>query len=557
MFFKIFAIVAVISIKISIFAAASKLIDKQDMTLQEEITRRRTFAVIAHPDAGKTTLTEKLLLFGGAIHIAGAVKSNKIKKGATSDFMEIERQRGISVATSVMGFEYKDIKINILDTPGHEDFAEDTYRTLTAVDSVIIVIDGAKGVESQTRKLMNVCRMRNTPVMVFVNKLDRPCKDPFDLLDEIENELQIRVRPLSFPISSGPTFKGVYNLYEHNINLFTSDERQTADATTVQIEDISSPELDTLISERYATQLRDDIELVEGVYEQFEREQYLAGRLAPVFFGSAVNNFGVRELLECFIRIAPSPRPSTTQTRNVEPAEQKLTGFIFKIHANMDPNHRDRIAFMKICSGVFERNKNYLHVPSGKSMKFSSPTAFMAEKKSVIDFAYPGDIVGLHDSGGFKIGDTFTEGEKLKFTGIPSFSPELFRYIENADPMKFKQLAKGIDQLMDEGVAQLFVSSLNGRKIIGTVGALQFEVIEYRLEHEYGAKCRWEPISIHKACWIESDNAEQLADFKRRKHANMAVDKHGRDVFLADTSYSLALAQEKFPDIRFHFTSEF
>lgn len=557
MFFKILPIVAVISIKISIFAAASKLIDKQDMTLQEEITRRRTFAVIAHPDAGKTTLTEKLLLFGGAIHIAGAVKSNKIKKGATSDFMEIERQRGISVATSVMGFEYKDIKINILDTPGHEDFAEDTYRTLTAVDSVIIVIDGAKGVESQTRKLMNVCRMRNTPVMVFVNKLDRPCKDPFDLLDEIENELQIRVRPLSFPISSGPTFKGVYNLYEHNINLFTSDERQTADATTVQIEDISSPELDSLISERYATQLRDDIELVEGVYEQFEREQYLAGRLAPVFFGSAVNNFGVRELLECFIRIAPSPRPSTTQTRNVEPAEQKLTGFIFKIHANMDPNHRDRIAFMKICSGVFERNKNYLHVPSGKSMKFSSPTAFMAEKKSVIDFAYPGDIVGLHDSGGFKIGDTFTEGEKLKFTGIPSFSPELFRYIENADPMKFKQLAKGIDQLMDEGVAQLFVSSLNGRKIIGTVGALQFEVIEYRLEHEYGAKCRWEPISIHKACWIESDNAEQLADFKRRKHANMAVDKHGRDVFLADTSYSLALAQEKFPDIRFHFTSEF
>ena len=557
LFFKILPIVAVISIKISIFAAASKPIDKQDMTLQEEITRRRTFAVIAHPDAGKTTLTEKLLLFGGAIHIAGAVKSNKIKKGATSDFMEIERQRGISVATSVMGFEYKDIKINILDTPGHEDFAEDTYRTLTAVDSVIIVIDGAKGVESQTRKLMNVCRMRNTPVMVFVNKLDRPCKDPFDLLDEIENELQIRVRPLSFPISSGPTFKGVYNLYEHNINLFTSDERQTADATTVQIEDISSPELDTLISERYATQLRDDIELVEGVYEQFEREQYLAGRLAPVFFGSAVNNFGVRELLECFIRIAPSPRPSTTQTRNVEPAEQKLTGFIFKIHANMDPNHRDRIAFMKICSGVFERNKNYLHVPSGKSMKFSSPTAFMAEKKSVIDFAYPGDIVGLHDSGGFKIGDTFTEGEKLKFTGIPSFSPELFRYIENADPMKFKQLAKGIDQLMDEGVAQLFVSSLNGRKIIGTVGALQFEVIEYRLEHEYGAKCRWEPISIHKACWIESDNAEQLADFKRRKHANMAVDKHGRDVFLADTSYSLALAQEKFPDIRFHFTSEF
>ena len=527
------------------------------MALIDEITKRRTFAVIAHPDAGKTTLTEKLLLFGGAIHVAGAVKSNKIKKSTTSDFMEIERQRGISVATSVMGFNYKDVKINILDTPGHEDFAEDTYRTLTAVDSVIIVIDGAKGVEAQTRKLMNVCRMRNTPVMVFINKLDRPCKDPFDLLDEVERELQIRVRPLAFPISSGDTFKGVYNIYEKNLSLFTTDERQTADAETVDFSDIASPELDDYITPKFATQLREDLELVEGVYDDFNREDYLQGTLAPVFFGSAVNNFGVRELLECFIRIAPSPRPSTTETRNIEPSEQKMTGFIFKIHANMDPNHRDRLAFMKICSGTFERNKNYLHVRSGKQLKFSSPTAFMAEKKSVIDFAYPGDIVGLHDTGTFKIGDTFTEGEKLKFTGIPSFSPELFRYIENADPMKFKQLAKGVDQLMDEGVAQLFTSSLNGRKIIGTVGQLQFEVIQYRLEHEYGAKCRWEPISIYKACWIESDNVEQLADFKRRKHSNMAVDKHGRDVFLADTSYALALAQENFKDIRFHFTSEF
>ncbi len=527
------------------------------MTLQEEITRRRTFAVIAHPDAGKTTLTEKLLLFGGAIHVAGAVKSNKIKKGATSDFMEIERQRGISVATSVMGFEYKELKINILDTPGHEDFAEDTYRTLTAVDSVIIVIDGAKGVESQTRKLMEVCRMRNTPVIVFINKLDRPCKDPFDLLDEVENELKIRVRPLSFPISSGDSFKGVYNIYEEQLSLFTSDERQTADASTVEIKDLSSELLTDHIGEKFARQLREDVELVEGVYDPFEREEYLAGRLAPVFFGSAVNNFGVRELLECFIRIAPSPRPATTETRPVEPQEPKLTGFVFKIHANMDPNHRDRIAFLKICSGTFERNKNYLHVRSGKQLKFSSPTAFMAEKKSVIDFAYPGDIVGLHDTGNFAIGDTFTEGEKLKFTGIPSFSPEQFRYIENADPLKFKQLAKGIDQLMDEGVAQLFTSSLNGRKIIGTVGALQFEVIQYRLEHEYGAKCRWEPISIYKACWIRSENQEQLADFKRRKHTNMAVDKHGRDVFLADTSYTLALAQENFKDIEFYFTSEF
>ena len=525
------------------------------MTLQEEITRRRTFAIISHPDAGKTTLTEKLLLFGGAIHVAGAVKSNKIKKTATSDFMEIERQRGISVATSVMGFEYGGCKINILDTPGHEDFAEDTYRTLTAVDSVIIVIDGAKGVETQTRRLMNVCRMRKTPVMVYINKLDRPSKDPFDLLDEVENELQIKVRPLAFPISNGPSFKGVYNIFEQNLSLFLSDERLTADAETVDIK-LDSPDLEKYIG-RYAQQLRDDVELVDGVYEPFDREAYLRGELAPVFFGSAINNFGVRELLECFINIAPSPRPSTTSQRPIEPSEQKMTGFVFKIHANMDPNHRDRIAFLKICSGTFERNKNYLHVRSGKQLKFSSPTAFMAEKKSVIDFAYPGDIVGLNDTGNFKIGDTFTEGEKLTFTGIPSFAPELFRYIENADPMKFKQLSKGIDQLMDEGVAQLFTSSLNGRKIIGTVGALQFEVIQYRLEHEYGAKCRYEPISIYKACWIESDNAAQLTDFKRRKHTNMAVDKHGRDVFLADTSYALALAQENFPDIRFHFTSEF
>lgn len=526
------------------------------MTLQEEITRRRTFAVIAHPDAGKTTLTEKLLLFGGAIHVAGAVKSNKIKKSATSDFMEIERQRGISVATSVMGFEYEGKKINILDTPGHQDFAEDTYRTLSAVDSVIIVIDGAKGVETQTRKLMEVCRMRATPVMVFINKLDRPAKEPFDLLDEVERELKIRVRPLAFPISSGPDFKGVYNLYEHSLTLFKAIDRQSI-ADTVEISDLASPEIDQYIGEKLAEQLRNDVELVEGVYDEFDREAYLKGELAPVFFGSAVNNFGVRELLECFLRIAPSPRPAHTETRDVEANEPKMTGFVFKIHANMDPNHRDRIAFMKICSGVFERNKNYLHVRSGKQQKFSAPTAFMAEKKSVIDFAYPGDIVGLHDTGNFKIGDTFTEGEKLRFTGIPSFSPEQFRYIENADPMKFKQLAKGIDQLMDEGVAQLFTSSLNGRKIIGTVGALQFEVIQYRLEHEYNASCRWDPISIYKACWIDSDNQEQLTDFKRRKHTNMAVDKHGRDVFLADTSYALSLAQENFKDIRFHFTSEF
>ena len=525
------------------------------MDLKQEIQRRRTFAIISHPDAGKTTLTEKLLLFGGAIHVAGAVKSNKIKRGATSDFMEIERQRGISVATSVMGFEYKDVKINILDTPGHEDFAEDTYRTLTAVDSVIIVIDGAKGVETQTRKLMEVCRMRNTPVMVFINKLDRPSKDPFDLLDEIEKELKIKVRPLAWPISTGPTFKGVYDLYADRLSLFFAQDKQTAEGEQLDIR-LNDPTIDKYIAP-FTQQLHDDLELVEGVYPPFDLERYRKGEIAPVFFGSALNNFGVRELLDCFIRIAPSPGPSHTVQRDIDPYEPKMTGFVFKIHANMDPNHRDRIAFLKICSGRFERNKPYLHVRSGKNIKFAAPTAFMAEKKSVIDEAFPGDIVGLHDTGNFKIGDTFTEGEQLQFVGIPSFSPELFRYIENGDPMKFKQLAKGIDQLMDEGVAQLFISQMNGRKIIGTVGALQFEVIQYRLEHEYGAICRYEPVQVYKACWVESDNTAQMDDFRRRKFNNMARDKHGREVFLADTSYALAMAQEKFPNIRFHFTSEF
>ena len=522
--------------------------------MNQEIERRRTFAIIAHPDAGKTSLTEKLLLFGGQIQVAGAVKSNKIKKTATSDWMEIEKQRGISVTTSVMEFDYHDYKINILDTPGHQDFAEDTYRTLTAVDSVIIVVDGAKGVETQTRKLMEVCRMRKTPVIIFVNKMDREAKDPFDLLDELEDELQIHVRPLTWPIESGERFKGVYNLYEHNLNLFQPSKQVVAEKIAV---DINTEELDNQIGTDLADRLRSELELLEGVYPEFETTEYLKGELAPVFFGSALNNFGVEELLNTFVEIAPSPRPTKTEEREVNPDEEKFTGFVFKITANIDPNHRSCIAFCKVCSGKFSRNTPYYHVRHDKTMRFSSPTQFMAQRKTTVDEAWAGDIIGLPDNGTFKIGDTLTEGEKLHFRGIPSFSPEMFKYIENADPMKQKQLAKGIDQLMDEGVAQLFTSSLNGRKIIGTVGALQFEVIQYRLEHEYGAKCRWEPISIYKACWIESDNAEQLADFKRRKHSNMAVDKHGRDVFLADTSYALALAQENFKDIRFYFTSEF
>ncbi|MCM1522414.1 MAG: peptide chain release factor 3 [Muribaculaceae bacterium] len=525
------------------------------MSLKEEISRRRTFAIISHPDAGKTTLTEKLLLFGGAIHIAGAVKSNKIKKTATSDWMEIEKQRGISVATSVMGFNYGDYKINILDTPGHQDFAEDTYRTLTAVDSVIIVVDVAKGVERQTRKLMEVCRMRNTPVIIFVNKLDREGRDPFDILDELESELKIKVRPLSWPINIGERFKGVYNIYEHGLDLFTPDKQRVSER--VEIDSLSDPRIDEAVGEADAAKLRDDIELIEGVYPPFDKEEYLAGEVAPVFFGSALNTFGVKELLDCFVEIAPSPRPIEAEEREVDPEEEGFTGFVFKIHANMDPNHRSCIAFVKVCSGKFERNAPYRQMRTGKTLRFASPTAFMAQKKSIVDDAYPGDIVGIPDTGNFKIGDTLTSGETLHFKGLPSFSPEMFKYIENADPMKAKQLDKGIQQLMDEGVAQLFVNQFNGRKIIGTVGQLQFEVIQYRLEHEYGAQCRWEPLSLYKACWIESDDPAALEAFKKRKHQFMALDREGRDVFLADSPYVLQMAQNDFPKIRFHFSSEF
>ena len=519
-----------------------------------EIERRRTFAIISHPDAGKTTLTEKFLLFGGQIQVAGAVKSNKIRKSATSDWMEIEKQRGISVSTSVMEFDYRDYKVNILDTPGHQDFAEDTFRTLTAVDSAIIVVDGAKGVETQTRKLMEVCRMRNTPVIIFINKMDREGRDPFDLLDELEQELQIHVRPLSWPINQGVKFKGVYNIYENQLNLFTPDKQRVTEKIEV---DIDSDELDNQIGEADAKQLRDDLELVAGVYPEFEVDTYRSAEVAPVFFGSALNNFGVQELLDCFVEIAPSPHPTKAEERDVNPDEQKFTGFIFKITANIDPNHRSCIAFCKVCSGKFVRNQPYLHVRQNKTLRFSSPTQFMAQRKSTIDEAWAGDIVGLPDNGIFKIGDTLTEGERIHFRGLPSFSPELFKYIENDDPMKSKQLEKGINQLMDEGVAQLFINQFNGRKIIGTVGQLQFEVIQYRLENEYNARCRWEPLHLYKACWIESDDEKELENFKKRKYQYMAKDREGRDVFLADSGYVLQMAQEDFKNIKFHFTSEF
>ncbi|MFC5046742.1 peptide chain release factor 3 [Aquimarina hainanensis] len=528
------------------------------MKFTEEIQRRRTFGIISHPDAGKTTLTEKLLLFGGAIQEAGAVKSNKIKKGATSDFMEIERQRGISVATSVLAFEYKSYKINILDTPGHKDFAEDTFRTLTAVDSVIVVIDVAKGVEEQTEKLVSVCRMRNIPMIVFINKLDREGKDAFELLDEIEQKLGLTITPLSFPIGMGYDFKGIYNIWEKNINLFSGDSRKNIEET-IEVSDLSSPELSDLIGDTAADTLREEIELVEGIYPSFDQEAYKNGELQPVFFGSALNNFGVRELLDCFISIAPPPRPKESDLRVVHPEEKDFTGFVFKIHANMDPKHRDRLAFIKIVSGTFERNAPYLHTRLNKKMKFSSPNAFFAERKEIVDISYPGDIVGLHDTGNFKIGDTLTTGEKLNYKGVPSFSPEFFRYINNADPLKSKQLAKGIDQLMDEGVAQLFTLEMNGRKVIGTVGALQYEVIQYRLEHEYGAKCTYENLNVHKACWVdpEDENGEEFKEFKRVKNKFLAKDKHGQLVFFADSSFSLQMTEQKYPAIKFHYTSEF
>lgn len=525
------------------------------MGLVQEIERRRTFAIISHPDAGKTTLTEKLLLFGGAIQVAGAVKSNKIKKAATSDFMEIERQRGISVATSVMGFEYRDRKINILDTPGHQDFAEDTYRTLTAVDSVIVVIDVAKGVEPQTEKLVQVSRMRNIPIIVFINKLDRVGKDSFELLDEIEQKLGLHVTPLSWPIGMGKELRGVYSLYEKRLILFDAHQKQEADSS-LEIRDLNDPLLDKHLYEQ-ANTLRNELELVHGVYPDFSEEEYRRGNLNPVFFGSAVNNFGVRELLDCFVDIAPHPGPSLTDERIVEPHEKAFSGFVFKIHANMDPKHRDRLAFVKICSGIFQRNTNYKHVRLDRSLKFSSPTSFMADKKSIIDEAFPGDIVGLHDTGNFKIGDSLTEGEDLHFTGIPSFSPEFFKSVENADPMKTKQLNKGVDQLMDEGVAQLFTMEMNGKKIIGTVGPLQFEVIEYRLKHEYSASVRFEPVQVHKAVWVECSDKKMLEEFKKFKFRNLAHDKHGRLVFLADSAFALQMTQDKFPQIKFHFKSEF
>jgi peptide chain release factor 3 len=525
------------------------------MKYQKEIEKRRTFAIISHPDAGKTTLTEKLLLFGGAIQVAGAVKSNKIKKHATSDFMEIERQRGISVATSVMTFEYEGHLINLLDTPGHKDFAEDTYRTLTAVDSVILVVDSVNGVEDQTRRLMEVCRMRDTPVIVFINKMDRDGKNRFDLLEEIEKELKLSLHPMTWPINSGKDFKGVYNLDNKSLRLFTASTKAEED-DVIAIHDLSDALLDEKIGERDAATLREDVELIDAVHGELSGKDYLSGKVAPVFFGSAVNNFGVKELLETFVKISPLPQPRETSKREVMPSEDKFSGFIFKIHANLDPKHRDRIAFMRVCSGKFERNKYFHHVRLDKDIRFSNPYSFMARSKDIIEDAYPGDVVGLFDTGNFKIGDTLTEGEDFYFTGIPTFSPEIFKELVNKDPMKTKQLEKGIQQLTDEGVAQLFTQYGGTKKIIGCVGELQFEVIQYRLLHEYGAACDFRTLPFYKACWLTSDDQKKLEDFLRFKQQNSAEDKDSHPVYLAQSEWFLNTEIQNNPDIRFHFSSE-
>ena len=524
------------------------------MKYHNEIQRRRSFAIISHPDAGKTTLTEKFLLFGGAIQVAGAVKSNKIKKFATSDFMEIERQRGISVATSVMSFEYNKTLINLLDTPGHKDFAEDTYRTLTAVDSVILVVDSVNGVEDQTRRLMEVCRMRDTPVIVFVNKMDRDGKNRFDLLEEIEKELNLALHPMTWPINSGKEFKGVYDLDQKSLLLFTANTK--ADEDSISISDINDKVLDEKLGDKDAAQLREDVELVDGVHGQLDVANYLAGKVAPVFFGSAINNFGVKEMLDTFIRIAPTPRSRQTTTREVDVEEEKMSGFVFKIHANLDPKHRDRIAFFRVCSGRFERNKYFHHVRMDKDVRFSNPYSFMARDKSIIEDAYAGDVVGLFDTGNFKIGDTLTEGENFFFTGIPSFSPEIFKEVVNKDPLKTKQLEKGLMQLTDEGVAQLFTQFGGNKKIIGCVGELQFEVIQYRLLHEYGASVVFNSLPFYKACWLTSTNEAKLQDFLRFKQANSGEDKDGHPVYLAQSEWFLNTEKTNNPDIEFHFTSE-
>ena len=522
--------------------------------LHNEISRRRTFAIISHPDAGKTTLTEKLLLFGGAIQMAGTVKARKAARHATSDWMKLEKERGISVTSSVMQFKYRDRVVNLLDTPGHADFSEDTYRTLTAVDSALMVIDCAKGVEERTIRLMEVCRLRQTPIFTFINKLDREGREPIELLDEVESVLGIQCAPVTWPIGMGKRLKGVYHLQQDAVYLYESGKNYVTQEADV-IPGLDNPELDERLGGA-ASELRDEIELVQGASHEFDETAYLEGRQTPVFFGSAINNFGVTPLLDSFVAHAPPPWPRETVGRTVEPDEKKLSGFVFKIQANMDPAHRDRVAFMRICSGRFQSGMKMHHVRLGKSVKAANALTFMAQDREHVDSAWPGDIVGLHNHGTISIGDTFTEGESLQFTGIPHFAPELFRRARLRDPLKLKALQKGLAQLSEEGATQFFKPLMGNELILGAVGVLQFDVVAYRLKNEYNVEAVFEDVAVQTARWIDCEDEKMLADFKRQLQNNLAEDGAGQLVYLAPTRVNLQLTEERWPDIGFAATRE-
>ncbi len=525
-----------------------------DRNLVNEIKRRRTFAIISHPDAGKTTLTEKLLLFGGAIQVAGTIKGKKSSRHATSDWMEMEKQRGISVTTSVMQFPHGDSIINLLDTPGHEDFSEDTYRTLTAVDSALMVIDCAKGVEARTIKLMEVCRLRDTPIITFINKLDREGQDPIDLLDEVETVLKIQCAPITWPIGMGKRFKGVFNLYEDRVKLFSATHGGKLLEGEI-IEGLDNPLLDELLGDQ-ADELREEIELVKGASNTFSLDEYLAGKQTPVFFGSAINNFGVGELLDAFDQLAPPPQSRKAQSRDVEPEESAFSGFVFKIQANMDPAHRDRVAFLRVCSGEFDKTVKVRHVRLNRDIQIAKAITFQADNRKNIDTAFAGDIIGIHNHGTIKIGDTFTLKEDLKFTGIPFFAPELFRRVVLKDPLKNKALLKGLQQLAEEGATQLFRPFKNNDLILGAVGVLQFDVTEERLRTEYNVECRFEGVSVHTARWVECGDEKMLQKFRQRAHDNLAEDGAGELVYLASSRVNLQLVIEKWPEINFLSTRE-
>jgi len=520
-----------------------------------EAARRRTFAIISHPDAGKTTLTEKLLLFGGAIQLAGSVKGRKAARHATSDWMELEKQRGISVTSSVMQFPYSDSIINLLDTPGHEDFSEDTYRTLTAVDSAMMVIDCAKGVEQRTIKLMDVCRLRDTPICTFINKLDREGRDPIELLDEIEDVLDIHCAPITWPVGMGKRLKGIYHLLDDAVHLYAAGDSSKRKAVKV-IKGIDNPQLDEVLGDQ-ADELRDEVELVRGASHEFDADAYLAGTLTPVFFGSAINNFGVDELLKHFVETAPPPLPRDTTTRRVAADEDKFTGFVFKIQANMDPAHRDRIAFLRICSGHYSKGMKMRHVRIGKDVQISNAVTFLASDRGHVDDAYSGDIIGLHNHGTIRIGDTFTQGEELKFTGIPSFAPELFRRAILKDPLRMKALQKGLDQLCEEGATQLFRPLRNNDLILGAVGVLQFDVVAHRLQHEYGVDCQFEQVTVATARWVKCADVATEEKFREKAFDNLGIDQGGSLVYIAPTRVNLELAIEKWPDIQFQATREY